>query len=503
MSSQKISKIILNNNSYYFVEEVKQACPVFFYGCAKTSRMIIDKKKINNSDYLYATYAPKSLKWKKSDETIKSAKLLLSCNWVEQNVPNWKTEDGIISNEQKLDIESVPPLLELKNEEKFKDDKGNIIEIETRGSKTLDGIYFYGKDVERMLELECITDILHDPTSKYELNIHYKIFIRSCQESHPVSDRTFNRNTTYLTYKGLVRMLITRRHPIADKFQDWCFKTLFTIQMGSESQKEKLGTKILNMNIETYRNVFKTHSTSLPCIYLTELGQVKDLKDTFDINDTIYKENINNNIYKFGFTDDIDRRLSEHQNDYGKLKNVNLQLTKFTMVEPRYIIEAEKDLRQFFENFNKRLIVKIDKNEKTKNNEKLSYDSHLNDKNRYELIILNRDELETVFKYYKVLGNEYAGSTTELQNKIEKMKHEIDKMKNEIELNKLEKENQKDKYENELLKKEMEILKLQHEKDNNKNIYEYTLKERENKDEVYKLQIENYKLQLQLELSKR
>jgi hypothetical protein len=500
MSSQKISKIILNNNSYYFVEEVKQACPVFFYGCAKTSRMIIDKKKINNSDYLYATYSPKSLKWKQSDEKIKSAKLLLMCNWVEQNVPNWKTEDGIV-NEQKLDIESVPPLLELKDEEKFKDDKGNIIEIETRGSKTLDGIYFYGKDVEKMLELECITDILNNPTTKYDETIHYKNFIRSCQESQPVSDKTFNRNTTYLTYKGLVRMLITRRHPIADKFQDWCFKTLFTIQMGNESQKEKLGTKILNMNIETYRNVFKTHSTSLPCIYLTELGKIKDLKDTFDINDTIYKENINNNIYKFGFTDDIDRRLSEHQNDYGKLKNVNLQLTKFTMVEPKYIIEAEKDLRQFFENFNKRLIVKIDKNEKTKNNEKLSYDSHLNDKNRYELIILNRDELETVFKYYKFLGNEYAGSTTELQNKIEKMKHEIDKMKNEIELNKLEKENQKDKYENELLKKEMEILKLQYEKDNNKNMYEYTLKERENKDEVYKLQIENYKLQI--ELSKR
>ena len=29
-------------------------------------------------------------------------------------------------------------------------------------------------------------------------------------------------------------------------------------------------------------------------------------------------------------------------------------------------------------------------------------------------------------------------------------------------------------------------------------MYEYTLKEKENKDEIYKLQIENYKLQLQL-----
>jgi len=126
MSSQKVSKILLNNNLYYFVEEIKQACPAFFYGCAKTSRMIIEKKKINNSDYLYATYAPKSLKWKQSDETVKSAKLLLNCKWVEQNVPSWKSEEGNITNEEKLDLEAVPPLLELKDEDI---DLTNIIKL--------------------------------------------------------------------------------------------------------------------------------------------------------------------------------------------------------------------------------------------------------------------------------------------------------------------------------------------------------------------------------------
>ena len=458
MSVQKISKILLNNSEYYFVEEVKQACPAFFYGCAKTSRMIVDKKKINNSEYVYATYAPKSLKWKISEESVKSSKILLSCNWVEQNVPNWKTEDGVVTNEQKLDLEIVPPLLQLKDEEKFRDDKGNIVEIETRGTKTLDGIYFYGKDVEKMLELVSIKDVLHETTTVYEEIIHYKKFIKKVEKNtHLPSDTniyTNNQQTIYLTYKGLIRMLITRRHPVADKFQDWCFKTLFTIQMGNEIEKEDLGTKILNMNIETYRNAFKTHSTSLPCVYLTELGKVKDLKETFDINDDIYKNNMNSNIYKFGFTDDIDRRLSEHQNDYGKLKNVNLQLIKFTMVEQRYKVEAEKDLRQFFGNFNKRLIVKIDKTEKK--------DESINDRSRYELIILNKEELESVFKYYKFIGNEYAGSTTELQNKIEKMKHEMESMKHKNELIKLETEKQKDEYENKLLRKELKIQELEH-----------------------------------------
>lgn len=243
MSVQNITKIPMNNDLYYYVEDVKQVNPAYFYGCAKTLRMIIDKKKINNNEYIYATYAPKTLKWKQSEETVKSAKLLLKCDWVERNVPNWKSNNGVVTNENKLDLEIVPSLLELKYEEKFKDDNGNVIEIETRGTKTLDGIYFYGKDVERMLDLECITDILNQPTTKYDENIHYKKFIRSCQESQPVTDKKLSKETTYLTYKGLVRMLITRRHPVADKFQDWCFKTLFTVQIGNENEKEKLEQK--------------------------------------------------------------------------------------------------------------------------------------------------------------------------------------------------------------------------------------------------------------------
>jgi hypothetical protein len=230
--------------------------------------------------------------------------------------------------------------------------------------------------------------------------------------------------------------------------------------------------------------VFKTHTSSFPCVYLCNIGKVKDLKETFNIDETIHKDNIDSIICKFGFTDDIDRRLYEHQRDYGKLKNVNLELLKFTIVETKYKVEAEQELRKLFQNFNKRLIIKTDRNDKSDNND----DMNINDKNRYELVILNKNELETVFKYYRFIGNEYAGSirfrdegpsTEQLQNKLEKMKHEMEKQKNEFEMEKQkyehEMESQRNKYENILLKKEIE-----------------------NKDEIYKLQIENLKLQLEL-----
>jgi len=311
---------------------------------------------------------------------------------------------------------------------KFKDENGNIIEIETRGKKTFDGIFFSGKDVEKMLELTDVSRLLLNENSSYEKDTHYKKFIRkTLLPGESIVNEIGNPTKIYLTYFGLVKMLITTKNKIAEKFQKWALNTLFTIQMGNEIEKEELGTTILNINLETYRNVFKSHSSKMPCVYLLEIGKVKELKDTFNVNDDDKVLKSNSVIYKFGFTDDIDRRLNEHFSDYGKLKNVkNIQLTKFTMVEERYKVDAERDLRKFFEDFNKKFIVKINK--------------ELNIKGRNELVILNKDELESVFKFYRFIGIDYAGSSLDLQNKLEKLK---------------------DEYEKDMLRKEMKIQELE------------------------------------------
>ena len=47
--------------------------------------------------------------------------------WVHSNVP------GFGNHSIKLEIEPVPPLLLLEEDEKFKDEKGNVVEIEVRG----------------------------------------------------------------------------------------------------------------------------------------------------------------------------------------------------------------------------------------------------------------------------------------------------------------------------------------------------------------------------------
>jgi len=218
---------------------------------------------------------------------------------------------------------------------------------------------------------------------------------------------------------------------------------------------------LLNINVRSIRDVFKSSVNSFPCIYLFELGKVCQLRDTFNISSDI---DDNMMVYKYGMTENMKDRILSHINDYGKMKNVNMNLKLFSYIDVKYKVNAEQDLRMFFNSINI----------------KLELDGTGEAGNRNELIVINDKMYKMVEKHFKTVSNEYLGATKEIQEKMEKMKNE---------------------HENELLKKDMEILKLQHEKDNYKNIYEYTLKDKENKDEIYKLQIENYKLQL--ELSKR
>lgn len=62
----------------------------------------------------------------------------------------------------------------MKDEEKFKDNMGNIIEIETRGERQHDKIYFKVKDVANGFDMENLQKTII--TDNYENIIHYKYF---------------------------------------------------------------------------------------------------------------------------------------------------------------------------------------------------------------------------------------------------------------------------------------------------------------------------------------
>ncbi len=413
---------------YYNINDLFIYNTSFFIGCKDKKRKIIDRKKIPSTEYVYANFINKTKEWNITNESSKKAQLLLSKSWVDQfyfpdmsKLPNEPVElnDTIEEIEEFISYEFIPNLLELEDHEKFKDSSGKCLDIEVRGERDKNKIYFNVKDISDLFGIPKLKDTLIHKNSGYERGLHYQTFIPAVNygrdKNIPNKNDTSNKSL-FLTYKGLVRVLYTTRNKNAEHFTDWADDKLFTIQMGTIQQKEVLGTSILGIKLENYKAVFNKYSQNFPCIYLLSLGKVKDLKSIYQLNDQI---NDQLTVYKYGFTMDMKRRLAEHQRDYGKLCNVELEI--FNYVDVKYTSEAEGDIRDLFDSFDKSIDVQ----------------------GKNELVVLNQKQLDRVKKEYTRTGREYAGATQVLQEEIANLKQEILKVKHQLELQCLETEKYK------------------------------------------------------------
>lgn len=472
--SVKPFKISSCDKLYYNMKDLTTLSPEFFYGCKTKPRNIIQKKNIPTTEYVYANL--KKNEWNLTTEECKKAQLLVTEEWInkhffptikntqvtkkedanknktndENNYENLNNENDIETDINIIDNEckKSPSELYLEDEEKFKDINGNIIDIQTIGEKKKNNIFFKLKDVIKGFNLQSLDKVILDTRNNYKRNIHYKIFF--------IRDKVVNNNQTtikkclYLTYKGILRVLFTTRSENVDIFQDWAEEKLFTIQMGSKDEKQKLGTHLLKVDLKTFKAVFDSYASTFPCIYLLSLGKVNDLRDTFNISNDI---NDTSTVYKYGFTEDLERRLREHTSDYGKMKNINISLSLFHMVDNKYMSKAENDVKHLFNVFDKSL--NIDSTDETLN------------KKRKEIVVLNDKEYKQITEHYKLIGLKYIGSTQFLQDKVQELQNEIKiiNLNKQIEIQKLTNEN-------EMLKREIQT---------NNKIYELELKLLKNK----------------------
>ena len=75
------------------------------------------------------------------------AKILISEDWVHNNLPK------ITGDQTAYKYKPLPPLLELSDSEKFRDEQGNVHEVEVRGEKMKNGIWFSWSDISRLFEM--------------------------------------------------------------------------------------------------------------------------------------------------------------------------------------------------------------------------------------------------------------------------------------------------------------------------------------------------------------
>ena len=110
----------------------------------------------------------------------------------------------IPDSEDNYEYPETPELLKLEDNEKFKDDDENIIEIETRGQRTPKGIYFLAKDVSKAFNMNNLNSILLHVEKGYIKDIHYKTFINDNTQK--------TKKQLYLTYLGFLKVIFGSRN---------------------------------------------------------------------------------------------------------------------------------------------------------------------------------------------------------------------------------------------------------------------------------------------------
>ena len=173
--------------------------------------------------------------------------------------------------------------------------------------------------------------------------------------------------------------------------------------MGSDVSKEILGASLLGINTKTVKDVFKTNTAKTPCVYLFLIGKAKDLFEGEYRDDDL--------ICKYGCSDDLARRTSEHESKFFKEFKVNIELICFSIIESQYIFNAEKSIRNFFKTY--------------------SFECS----NGYkEFVLINKKMLGQTKQHYTMIQNSYIGRFQEMNEKIIKLEKEILVLQHNIEI---------------------------------------------------------------------
>lgn len=434
-----MESLIFENKKYYFSDYIYKLEPYNFPNCSNSSRKIVKVKNVADKDYLFLKFDKKGNKWVISNSKYPRAKLLLSENWCHNNVIKFKN----VKNEQDIELENsiAPEILELHDSEKFKDDKGNILNIEVRGERNVNECYFKCKDVEKVFNVDNLCNNIQ-LNNNYIKNNDYKLFrvsknnkTKKCQEF---------KKYLFLTYEGILRVLFTSRNNKTRPFIKWATKILFTHQLGTNEEKRKLVDKLLGCDINTSRDILKCNTNDIASIYLITLGYVKDLKNDFNLSD---KYNDNDIICKYGYTDNLNRRLYEHKVNYNKIKNVDIRLKYFSYIDKKLLSKAEMSIKETFDILN----CNID------------YQGYK------ELVVIPQNKFDYVKKEYDNLRKIYCGDQEEYLKIIDDLKHQyqldlrdkdMELKDKEIEIINLKKDKEMEILNQDIYKKEIEILKL-------------------------------------------
>ena len=213
-----------------------------------------------------------------------------------------------------------------------------------------------------------------------------------------------------MTYEGLIKLLYVSRNKNAKHFRSWATETLFTVQMGTIEQKNKLVAKIKGVSYDTIQELFSINAREMPCVYLTALNTVEVLRNEMNIDMSHSNDSI---VYKYGLTTSFESRKNGHNQEFKKIDHlIDKKLVYYTIIDPLYLSKAETEIKTMMED------------------NKIKWDNH------DELVIIPNNMMKYVKKIFETIGLKYSGHTTELTRKIQELEMTIQtiQLKHENEL---------------------------------------------------------------------
>lgn len=313
-----------------------------------------------------------------------------------------------------------------------------------RGEKTQEGLYMKALDIQNKLGMNRVHDIVTDKRSDHEYNTHYVFFEAKLSRNSGSNEHQKTTKVLYLTYFGVIKLLICSRSKRAEPFQRWAITTLFTHQFGDQEDKDELAADLMGITPKTLYDVFRKSSNTIPCVYLFKIGRVGDIneycKNKTESNIDLNGYDDNDILYKFGKTDDLARRTKEHAKIYGKMSK-EFTLETFNYIDKALACKAENSINHFF----------------------TASEMRIDDPKHAEVVVIKPEKMRYVVEWFKNVQMMYSGNSYELIKQLDNLKnqHAMELMQKEHEYQLLLKDNEKARFEHksELQALEIEMLK--------------------------------------------
>lgn len=439
MTTVVLDQVTINGSVYYSANQLKEHIPSYFYGCMKCPKKIVERRKIPYDQYVFASYNKKTGYTLYEDVVPTKAVLYIKKKWVDTYIIKDKNDvtincvpDVVSETQSSEDYVEAPALLYIEDECKFRDEEGDVINIETRGERTPSGIYFLASDVATGFDIIYLQDIIKDKGSSYVCGEDYAYFL---------SKDTMNRvhRVMYLTYEGIVRVLILTRSSKTRHFTKWATNVLFTVQMGTIEKKEDLAASMIGVGVKSLRTVLSTSTGSVPCIYMFFLGKCGVLREAMNISNSVPDDHI---IIKYGYTNDLSRRSFEHASTYGTIRGACVELLKFVYIDPKFLSEAEVTLKS----------------------QLLTQGVSVEYRDYKELVAVNYKNKKTLDELFEMIGSRYSGNISNLLSIIKKHEEQAllteEKHEKELLVERHKVETLELKYESQVREQAMEIKYL-------------------------------------------